>query len=220
MDYRILNVHMWLFLCVRIHIGVAHTDGQATSTFSKSRSRKTWPTDVASLMLVACLVVGLIQRWIFAFPNPLWPCINVKVIATSTSRYMPCISLPSYQVYKLQAPFFCTPSSLLFPMIFDAILAKFTSFAQQSMLCQWCRWFVNSKCSFKTGSCVRKQDWYEYCYSSSSAFQSPCYIVRVVAMAKSAVRRSDSAWPHSFPFRSVMMFQFTREYCHDVSVHT
>ena len=35
---------------------------------------------VASLMRVACLIVRIIQHWIFAFANPLWPCIKVNVI--------------------------------------------------------------------------------------------------------------------------------------------
>ena len=35
-------------------------DGQTIYTFAKSRSRKKWPTVVASLMLVACLVVEII----------------------------------------------------------------------------------------------------------------------------------------------------------------
>ena len=72
--------------------------GQAIYTFTKSRSRKQkWPTDVASLVLVACLVAESIQRWYFAFVDPLWPC--VKVIETSMGAYMVSISLPSCQVW-------------------------------------------------------------------------------------------------------------------------
>ena len=46
-------------------------DGQAVSTFAKSRSRKKWPTVVASLMLIAYLVVEIIQHRIFTFADPL-----------------------------------------------------------------------------------------------------------------------------------------------------
>ena len=56
-------------------------------TFSKSRNK--WPSVVlvASLMFVAYLVVQIIQHWIFAFADPLWPCIKNKIIKTSMSRY-------------------------------------------------------------------------------------------------------------------------------------
>ena len=39
----------------------------------------------------------------FAFADSLWPCIKVKVtkMSMSTYHYMPCISLPSYQVCVL-----------------------------------------------------------------------------------------------------------------------
>ena len=52
----------------------------------KSQEKKR-PTIVASLMLVACLVVKIILHWIFAFADPQWPCIKVKVIKTSMSIY-------------------------------------------------------------------------------------------------------------------------------------
>ena len=60
-------------------------DGQAIYMFAKSRSRKKWPNFVASLMLVACLVVKIIHHWIFVVADPLWPCIKVKVIEASMS---------------------------------------------------------------------------------------------------------------------------------------
>ena len=44
-------------------------------------------TVVASLILAAFLVVEIIQPWMFAFAGPLWPCIKVKVIEPSMSRY-------------------------------------------------------------------------------------------------------------------------------------
>ena len=34
-------------------------------------------------MLIAFLVVEIIQRWIWSFATPLWPCINVNVIEMS-----------------------------------------------------------------------------------------------------------------------------------------
>ena len=34
---------------------------------------------LAILLLVACLVVEIIPHWIFAFADPVWPCIKVKV---------------------------------------------------------------------------------------------------------------------------------------------
>ena len=40
---------------------------------------------VASLMLVTCLVVEIIQHRIFAFADPLWPCIKDKFINASMS---------------------------------------------------------------------------------------------------------------------------------------
>ena len=43
---------------------------------------KKGPTVVASLMVIACLVAENMQRWFFAFADPLWPCIKVKVIKT------------------------------------------------------------------------------------------------------------------------------------------
>ena len=36
-------------------------------------------------MLIACLVAENMQRWSFAFADPLWSCIKVKVIETSMS---------------------------------------------------------------------------------------------------------------------------------------
>ena len=48
--------------------------------------KREWPTDVASLMFVACLVVEIIQRWFFAFVYPLWPCIKVKIIETKNEN--------------------------------------------------------------------------------------------------------------------------------------
>ena len=70
-------------------------DGQAIHTFATSRSRDEWPTVVASLKLVACLVVEIIQDWIFPFADPLWSCIKVKVIETSihTSTAMPRVDV-------------------------------------------------------------------------------------------------------------------------------
>ena len=58
--------------------------GQSYKRFAKSRSRshEKWPTVVASLMLIACLVVESIQRW---FLYLCWPSIKVKVIKTSMS---------------------------------------------------------------------------------------------------------------------------------------
>ena len=32
-DYRILNVHTWSFICVRIHMGVGHTDNESVKHF-------------------------------------------------------------------------------------------------------------------------------------------------------------------------------------------
>ena len=59
--------------------------------FSKSRSRKR-PTVV--LVVVASLIclllaqfVKIIQRLFFAFADPRWPCIKVKVIEMSMSTY-------------------------------------------------------------------------------------------------------------------------------------
>ena len=47
-----------------------------------------WPTFVVSLMLIACLVADSMQRWfVFAFADPLWPCVKVRVIKTSMSIY-------------------------------------------------------------------------------------------------------------------------------------
>ena len=43
-------------------LSILKQDGQAIEAFSKSRSHKIWPTVVASLMLIACLVVQIIQR--------------------------------------------------------------------------------------------------------------------------------------------------------------
>ena len=56
--------------------------GQTIHIFAKSRSRscRKWPTYVASWMLIACLVSESMHRWLFAFANPLWPCIKVMVI--------------------------------------------------------------------------------------------------------------------------------------------
>ena len=34
-------------------------------------------------MLIACLVVKIIQHWLYPSAEPLWPCIKVKVIKTS-----------------------------------------------------------------------------------------------------------------------------------------
>ena len=39
-----------------------HQGGQAISTLAKLGSRKKWPTVVAGLMLVACLVVEIIEH--------------------------------------------------------------------------------------------------------------------------------------------------------------
>ena len=74
-------------------------DGQTISTFSKSSSRKQWPIVAASVVFIACLVVEIIQRWIFAFADPLWPCIKIKVIETRTCADMPCRGLQSYRVW-------------------------------------------------------------------------------------------------------------------------
>ena len=49
-----------------LRIGTKNQDGQA---FAKSRSRKKWPTHVARLMLVVCLVVEIIQHRIFALSD-------------------------------------------------------------------------------------------------------------------------------------------------------
>ena len=73
-------------------------DGPAIETFSKLRSRKIWPTVVINcLILIKLLVVEIILRWFFAFADPLWLCIKVKAIKTSMS--IPCIQLPSCQVW-------------------------------------------------------------------------------------------------------------------------
>ena len=54
-----------------------------------SRSRKKWPTVVASLMLVACLVVEIIQHWIFAYDLASRPSSSKRAWA----------DMPSCQVY-------------------------------------------------------------------------------------------------------------------------
>ena len=46
-------------------------DGRAISLFSTSRSREKWPTVVATLVPVACLVVEIIQRCVFTLADPL-----------------------------------------------------------------------------------------------------------------------------------------------------
>ena len=48
--------------------------------FSKSRSGKKWTTFVASVMLITCLVVEIIKRWIMkcwivSFADSLYPCV-------------------------------------------------------------------------------------------------------------------------------------------------
>ena len=64
--------------------------------------KKKRPTVVVSLMLVACLVVEIIQRWFCAFADQLWPWIKVKIIRHDWAWayiYMPCLRLPSCQVW-------------------------------------------------------------------------------------------------------------------------
>ena len=67
-------------------------NSQAIYMFAKSRSRKkpnnkTRPTVVAISMFISCLVVEIIQNWRFAFADPLWLCIKVKVIESCMSIY-------------------------------------------------------------------------------------------------------------------------------------
>ena len=38
-DYRIFSVHMWLFLCVRIHTGVGHTNSESAQHFWLGKAR-------------------------------------------------------------------------------------------------------------------------------------------------------------------------------------
>ena len=37
----------------------------------------------------------------FSFAQPLWPCIKIKVIESTMSIHIPCINLPSCQVWML-----------------------------------------------------------------------------------------------------------------------
>ena len=40
MDYRILNVHTWSFLCVHIHTGVYHADSESAQHFLLGKTHK------------------------------------------------------------------------------------------------------------------------------------------------------------------------------------
>ena len=46
-------------------------DSPAIEMFEKSWSRQKWPTNVASLILTACLVVEISNADFFPFANPL-----------------------------------------------------------------------------------------------------------------------------------------------------
>ena len=69
-----------------------YTRFQSQGHVQKKEKRKKRPNNVASLILVAFLVVEIIQHRICAFADPLRPCIKVKVIEVSTSRYVMCTS--------------------------------------------------------------------------------------------------------------------------------
>ena len=49
-------------------------------------------------MLVVCLVVEIIRPWYVAFADPLWSCINVKVIET---RIRTCSVMPTFECHSL-----------------------------------------------------------------------------------------------------------------------
>ena len=59
-----------------------------------------WPTVVASLMLIDCLVPESIQGCNFAFADSLRPCIKVKVMETSMGIYVihKSTGMPSFNV--------------------------------------------------------------------------------------------------------------------------
>ena len=69
------------------------------SVQSQGRVKK-WPTVVESLMLVAGLIVEIIQHWIFAFADPLWPCSKVTVIETSMIIYAIYRSTVMLHIFK------------------------------------------------------------------------------------------------------------------------
>ena len=60
---------------------------QPYKPFQSQGHIKNCPIVVASLIIIACLVVEIIQCWFFSFVNSLWPCIKVKVIKMSMSIY-------------------------------------------------------------------------------------------------------------------------------------
>ena len=51
-------------------------------------------------MLIVCLVVEIIQRWMTPLPTHLWPYIKVKVIETSMSIYICYVEI--YRHAKLE----------------------------------------------------------------------------------------------------------------------
>ena len=95
--------------------------------FSKlqSRSCTKWPTVVASLMLITCLVVEIIQRWMFSLADPLWPCIKVKVTEMSMSissatckNGLSCF----LQLFRRLRPFFYVANDIYIIYIYTIIL--------------------------------------------------------------------------------------------------
>ena len=67
---------------------------------------KKWPTVVVSVMLIAYLVVEIIQRRLFAFADPLWPCTKDKVIE---------MGMIAYDMYRstVMPPSFCNSLKLI-----------------------------------------------------------------------------------------------------------
>ena len=64
-----------------------HNSRRRVLTISNwSRSYRGLPF-AASLICIACLFVEIIQSWFFSSAEPLWPCIKVKVIETTMSKY-------------------------------------------------------------------------------------------------------------------------------------